>query len=132
MVLAHGTPQDCFAGILAGDPPEAMDKVLAGIEADWLLVGHTHIPMVARWRDTTIVNPGGVGFSLDGNPLAAFALVDTATGSVSIERVAYDVEATLALAAERGFCFPADEYRKALTTGKWVPISWAERAAPDA
>jgi diadenosine tetraphosphatase ApaH/serine/threonine PP2A family protein phosphatase len=42
---------------------------------------------------TEIVNPGSVGLPFDGDPRAAYALVD-ADGAVELRRVAYDVGAT--------------------------------------
>src|SRR5690348_15599747 len=38
----------------------------------------------------TFINPGSVGRSRDGDPRAAFAVVDTSRWSVSFRRVAYD------------------------------------------
>ena len=40
-----------------------------------------------------IVNVGSVGQPRDGNPMAAFALLDTATCTIEIRRVPYDIEA---------------------------------------
>ena len=128
LLFVHGTPQDCFAGITAGMPADALDQTVTPTGADWLVVGHTHIPLVMSWRKTVIFNPGAIGCSLDGNWHAAYGILDTLTGSTSIKRVPYDVEGTLRAADDRDFCFPKDEYRNALTGGMWTPKPWRERA----
>jgi diadenosine tetraphosphatase ApaH/serine/threonine PP2A family protein phosphatase len=81
--------------------------------------GHTHVPMCGwiegdmcierkpgaplRWPSSAqaiLVNPGSVGQPRDGDPRAAFAIVDTELRSVEVVRVAYDIEAA-ARAIER-------------------------------
>ena len=54
--------------------------------------GHTHIPFQRRWRNTLVVNAGAVGMPFDGDPRAAFALLEwTPAGwTARIERVPYD------------------------------------------
>jgi diadenosine tetraphosphatase ApaH/serine/threonine PP2A family protein phosphatase len=77
------------------------------------LVGHTHLPhvfydarvdaMSTDIADGTelplddlrfVANPGSVGQPRDGDPRAAYAIVDTESARVSFHRVAYDIEAT--------------------------------------
>lgn len=79
--------------------------------------GHTHLPMLgvlrgeqgvdlrlgrdgeASWRgadEVVIVNPGSVGQPRDGDPRASFAIVDVERRTVTLRRVAYDVERTIA------------------------------------
>ena len=77
------------------------------------LVGHTHIPHVfydtrtdAMSTDIAdgaelelddlrfVANPGSVGQPRDGDPRAAYAIVDTEAAAVSFHRVAYDIETT--------------------------------------
>ncbi len=62
--------------------------------------GHTHIPFVLPLDGKLICNVGSVGMPLDGDPRAAWALMETQAGGssqVTIRRVAYDVERTLRL-----------------------------------
>jgi diadenosine tetraphosphatase ApaH/serine/threonine PP2A family protein phosphatase len=49
-----------------------------------------------RDADAVIVNPGAVGQPRDGDPRAAYAIVDTTLRVVRFERVPYDVERTIA------------------------------------
>lgn len=84
-------------------------------ETAFCFAGHTHLPLiftaatrppgaVARHAPagTTfeplharcIVNPGSVGQPRDGDPRAAYAIVDTASGTVEFRRCSYEVAAT--------------------------------------
>jgi predicted phosphodiesterase len=69
--------------------------------------GHTHVPVVRRWGERTYVNPGSVGQPRDGDPRAAYALVEGER--VELRRVAYDVDAVAA--ASRAAGFPERFYR---------------------
>lgn len=57
----------------------------------WLLLGHTHHPMLRRTGGGgTVANPGSVGQPRDYDPRAAYAVLDTATGRWEQRRVAWD------------------------------------------
>lgn len=62
--------------------------------------GHTHEPFIRILADRLICNAGAVGFPLDGDPRASWALVD---GEVSIRRVEYDVESAIRMLEETGY-----------------------------
>lgn len=64
--------------------------------------GHTHVPRIFRVGDRMVVNAGSVGQPRDGDPRAAYALVDTDTHAVTLERVAYDVAETQRRIRARG------------------------------
>jgi len=66
-----------------------------GIQADILITGHTHIPYVKNIGHRLLINPGSVGEPRDGDPRASFAVFDTGTGQVKLNRLAYDVSETL-------------------------------------
>jgi diadenosine tetraphosphatase ApaH/serine/threonine PP2A family protein phosphatase len=63
------------------------------VRADFLLLGHTHLPLIRGVRSTVVVNPGSVGQPLDGDPRASYAVIRD--GVPEIYRVAYNVEATV-------------------------------------
>lgn len=60
--------------------------------------GHTHMAMDRDLGDWRFVNPGAVGFPLDGDNRAAYALLTFENGAVEVDlrRVAYDVESVIA------------------------------------
>lgn len=127
LLFVHATPQDCTSTIQPGDAPAALEARLAGTEADALVMGHIHRAFAFRQGGALLVNTGAVGFSLDGDWRAAYALLDTARGGVELRRVAYDRERALAAARRAAFCFPEAEYAAALRSGLWPNIPWTER-----
>ncbi|ACV46506.1 MULTISPECIES: metallophosphoesterase family protein [Halomicrobium] len=59
---------------------------------DGIVVGHTHVQHEATVDDRLIVNPGSVGQPRDGDPRAAYAVLDTDDDSVELRRVQYDID----------------------------------------
>lgn len=91
--LVHATPRDPMDEYLADDPV-AWKTRLHGIEADFVCVGHTHLPLHLQLGTTQLVNPGSVGQPRDGDPRAAYAVIED--GRVSLRRVGYDLDAAVA------------------------------------
>ena len=91
--IVHATPSDpLFAycpGGSASWTPEA-----GGVDADVLIVGHTHTPFVRRVANTTIVNPGSLGQPKTGRPDACYAIWEG--GAVSLHEYSYPVAETIA------------------------------------
>jgi predicted phosphodiesterase len=95
----------------------------AGVEI--FFCGHTHVPFYREAAGRAICNVGSVGMPLDGNPDAAWALVEDGPGGtrqVTIRRVAYDIGQILALLAQ--IDYPSmdqphrrESYATMLTTG---------------
>jgi diadenosine tetraphosphatase ApaH/serine/threonine PP2A family protein phosphatase len=113
-LYVHASPQTYPAWIYVSDGPAAR-RALEASRAQMVFCGHTHLPALhgitatgrlvtfqpvpsvpvplprhRRWL--TVV--GAVGQSRDGNPAAAYALLDTETSEIIHYRVPYDVEAT--------------------------------------
>lgn len=111
--LAHGSPRAPIWEYLlsARDAHESM----AHFDTPVCLVGHTHVPVIfAAVKGGVavlppqpqavivlddgryIINPGSVGQPRDGDPEAAYMLVDTVERTFSHRRVPYDVAGTQA------------------------------------
>jgi len=90
--LVHGTPRDPLDEYL-GDDSEGWRRRLAGIDADYVCVGHTHVPFHLEVESTQVVNPGSVGQPRDGDPRCSYAVIED--GVVEIRRVQYDIDRTL-------------------------------------
>ena len=90
--LVHATPRDPFDEYLRDDK-DAWTLRLKGIDADFVLVGHTHIPFCLQLEHTTVINPGSVGQPRDGDPRCSYAIIEN--GRVELRRIEYDIEATL-------------------------------------
>jgi putative phosphoesterase len=118
--LVHAAPSDPLYRYL---PPETAadvwDAEMSGIDADVLVLGHTHLPLLHRHGGTVIVNPGSVGLPRDGDPRAEYAVWEE--GEVTFHRRAYD-QAGLMEALAR-LPLPAAEIEKlaSLFQGVWQP-----------
>ena len=93
--VVHATPRDpLYDYRLRPDAPDDLVReVAAGIDADVLVVGHTHWPLLRTHGPLQIVNPGSVGQPLDGDPRAAYAIWED--GEVRLRRTPYPVERTV-------------------------------------
>jgi diadenosine tetraphosphatase ApaH/serine/threonine PP2A family protein phosphatase len=71
-------------------------------EYNGLVLGHTHIQHKAVVDNRIIVNPGSVGQPWDGNPGAAYAVLDTDELCVELHRVSYDIDEVISRVEELG------------------------------
>lgn len=90
--LVHATPRDPMDEYLAADA-QAWTRRLENVDADFVCVGHTHIPYLLDLGNCQLLNPGSVGQPRDGDPRAAYAVIED--GRVELRRVNYDVEAAV-------------------------------------
>jgi putative phosphoesterase len=60
-------------------------------EEDVLVMGHTHVQAHEVYDEGIVMNPGAVGQPRDGDPRAAYALLDLDRLAVDERRVEYDV-----------------------------------------
>ncbi|MGH7669610.1 MAG: metallophosphoesterase family protein, partial [Gemmatimonadaceae bacterium] len=74
-MCVHATPRDPLYEYLGSDPESWTDRV-RGMAADVILVGHTHLQFHIDLGDRVVVNPGSLGQPKDGDPRAAYALID--------------------------------------------------------
>jgi diadenosine tetraphosphatase ApaH/serine/threonine PP2A family protein phosphatase len=106
--LFHASPRDpVWEYILDLGGAEAAFELTT---APLVLVGHSHIPLVARPEDEithapegtevdlsrgrVLLNPGSIGQPRDGDARAAYLLLDSDAKTASFRRVEYDVERT--------------------------------------
>ena len=105
--LCHGSLRDPMWEYVTSVP--AASASLAKAKTPFACHGHTHLPAIfleegeglrhARPKEGTtytlgsrgLLNPGSVGQPRDGDPRAAYALVDTTAGTATFHRAAYDV-----------------------------------------
>ncbi len=101
--LTHGSPRHIKDYVRPSWPDAMVGDLLAEVTEDILLTGHTHIPVVRQFNGKWLINPGSVGFPKDGNPLAAYALLDLGRElQVTIRRVHYDIDRTVRAIVECG------------------------------
>jgi len=102
--LVHGSPRKVNEYLFEDKPARTFERIAAGADCDVLVFGHTHQPWVHEYGGVLFVNCGSVGKPKDGDPRAAFALLEAEDGRVTarIERVGYDAEAVARELADAG------------------------------
>ena len=117
--LYHASPRDPVWEYVLSE--EAADAAFGLTAAPIVLVGHSHVPLAIVSEDGRIagghapdgttaelehgrwlLNPGSVGQPRDGDPRAAWLLLDLDRGLAEFRRAAYDVAATQAEIREQG------------------------------
>lgn len=90
--LVHATPRDPMDEYLTNDA-RAWTSRLRDIDADIVCVGHTHIQYQLEAGGKLVLNPGSVGQPRDGDPRAAYAIIENR--EVQLHRVEYDIDAAI-------------------------------------
>lgn len=115
-LLVHGTPRDPLDEYVMRDE-EKWARRVKDAEADIVCVGHTHMQFYLRAGSTVVVNPGSVGNPRDGDPRAAYAIIEG--NKVELKRVTYPVEETIARIDASPLPDRAKEmFRECLRTGR--------------
>ncbi len=92
--MTHASPRgDLHRYIYPQMSDEAWGQEIDGIDADFVLLGHIHIPFVKKIGSTTIINPGSVGQPRDADPRGSYAIWEN--GTVIIKRFSYDINKTI-------------------------------------
>ncbi|MFN8537249.1 MAG: metallophosphoesterase family protein [Thermomicrobiales bacterium] len=77
----------------------ALHPHLRGVRAGLILTGHTHIPLIRRWGESTIVNPGAVAQPSGvppPTPTCALGLADLSPyKEIDLRAVPYDNAAAI-------------------------------------
>jgi predicted phosphodiesterase len=110
LTAVHGSPRDPVWEYITS--PAVAAANLNAFDTALCLFGHTHVPAVFSSTDGQVaatrpragevaslagrclINPGSVGQPRDGDPSAAYLILDTQAGTAEFRRVRYDVERT--------------------------------------
>jgi putative phosphoesterase len=92
--LVHGSPRKVNEYLFEDKPARTFERIADGADCDILVFGHTHKPWIHEYGGVLFVNCGSIGKPKDGDPRAAFAILDTDGNEVTaqIERVDYDAD----------------------------------------
>jgi len=120
-LLLHATPRDPMDEYLEADAEQWRQR-LEHVQADFVCVGHTHVPMHLQLGHLQVINPGSVGQPRDGDPRASYAIIDG--GQVEFRRVAYDVDWTVRQLRDAGL------EPQILAAAEWVLRSGGGAAEP--
>ena len=87
--LVHGTPRDPMDEYLTDDVVSWRQR-LKDVSANFVCVGHTHTQFHIDVDGINVINPGSVGQPRDGDPRAAYAVIED--GHVILKRAEYDID----------------------------------------
>jgi putative phosphoesterase len=90
--LCHAKPSNPLYGYCS-EHSEEWIKELDLVNADVLLVGHTHTPFIRNIGNKVVVNPGSLGQPKTGSPEARYATWED--GTFQLKSYRYPVEATV-------------------------------------
>jgi putative phosphoesterase len=76
VLFCHSTPRNDEEIFTRISPDERWGEALAGVDADVVVCGHTHIQFDRRIGDVRLVNAGSIGMPYEREPGAYWALLD--------------------------------------------------------
>ena len=107
ILLVHGHPENPDRYTY----PDEFSPAMLENDARVTITGHTHVQGVREFEEGIVMNPGSVGQPRDGDPDAAFAVLDisdsddaggTATIAVETHRVSYDIDRVIDAVEDAG------------------------------
>jgi putative phosphoesterase len=119
ITVVHAGPADAWRSPAANATDEELERTYAPLASPCVVYGHIHQSYVRRLPTFVVVNSGSVSLSFDGDPRAAYALIEG--GRVEIRRVPYDVEEEIGLLSDADDPFAAST-AQTLRTGRYAPL----------
>ena len=115
--LVHASPGDLWRAPMPDADDEELASTYGPLAAPSAAYGHIHQPYVRVLDNLLVANSGSVGLPFDGDPRAAYLIVDD--GKPSIVRVEYDVEQEVKALKEAGHP-DAERLAQMRRTGRFV------------
>ena len=88
LFMIHATPWNPFSGYINPGSPQ-MPRI-AALPYDFVILGHTHVPMVEKAGTVTVVNPGSCSEPRDGSRQGSYAILDLEARTVAIRKLRLD------------------------------------------
>jgi predicted phosphodiesterase len=100
MALVHASPESTWRAPAAEAGDAEFEAVYGPLGSSVAAYGHIHRAFVRRLPEMTVVNTGSVSLSYDGDPRAAYLLLDDSRPQ--IRRVQYDLKSEIELLTQCG------------------------------
>jgi predicted phosphodiesterase len=120
LTVLHAAPGNLWRAPLVDATDEELERTYADLGTARVVYAHIHRSFVRTVGPLAIANTGSVSLSYDGDPRAAYAVVDE--HGVDIRRVEYDVDEEVRAIRQAG-CPYADWLDGMLRTGVYAPPS---------
>jgi putative phosphoesterase len=85
LLMVHATPWSPFAGYV--NPGSPFLRRISALPFNFVVLGHTHRPMIETAGAVTVINPGSCSQPRDGTREGSYAILDLATGAAEIRKV---------------------------------------------
>jgi putative phosphoesterase len=85
VLMAHASPWEPFDEYIY--PHSSQLTRIAQLPYDYVIVGHTHVPMVHRADGVTVINPGSCSQSRDQDRRGSYAILNPESRVVELRRV---------------------------------------------
>jgi putative phosphoesterase len=83
--MVHASPWEPVNDYIYPGSPQL--RRFAQLPYDFVILGHTHVPMVQRVDGVTAINPGSCSQPRDGDRRGSYAILDVERREVEIRRV---------------------------------------------
>jgi predicted phosphodiesterase len=113
--LVHASPWDFWRAPAPEASDAELESVYARLGRPVAIYAHIHRSFIRSVSGMTVANTGSVGLSYDGDPRAAYLLLDETTPA--IRRVEYDVDREIRALSDCGFPH-ADWVARMLKSGR--------------
>jgi predicted phosphodiesterase len=90
LALVHAGPRSAWHSPFADASDAEIESTYSALGQSIAVYGHIHQPFIRKVAGPTVIKIGCVGQSFDGDPRAAYLLVDD--GTPKLRRVEYDIE----------------------------------------
>ena len=126
LTVVHAQPGDLWRAPMPDADDEELSRIYRPLGSARVGYGHIHRPFARTLDGLTVANAGSVGLPFDGDPRAAYLLLDD--GVPKTIRVEYDIEQEVRAVHALGHP-DAERLAEARRTGRFVapptpPTSW--------
>jgi putative phosphoesterase len=90
MALVHASPESLWRSPNPDTSDAELERAFSVLDRDLVVFGHIHRPFIRHIGRRTVANSGSVGLPYDGDPRAAYLLIED--GQPEVRRVEYDLE----------------------------------------
>jgi putative phosphoesterase len=85
ILMVHASPWKPFEDYIMPRSPQL--PRFARLPYDFVILGHTHVPMVQQAGNVTVINPGSCSQPRDQDPRGSYAILDLESREIEIRRL---------------------------------------------
>jgi putative phosphoesterase len=123
VLFCHAVPASDLPIVTEATPDEHLRRLLAGVEADVVVSGHTHMQFDRTVEGVRWINAGSIGMPYEGEVAAFWALIGP---EVTLRKTPYDVEAAAERVLATGWpdaeAFVNENMRTAIAREEAIPL----------